>query len=165
MYPSRWNPCCVFWSQWQDDLALKMLICISPRGAGPAYRNWRRVVLYTLENRKKGYSFHSMDYSMDIAVTFSHFCKRKWKLGNKEEHIWYGYYSNFLSCSVRESVSLKHVPSSVESLETGTLVELPAYKVPFHSSGARQSTGDVLAVYKCRLSGSLQIGFIFMRKN
>lgn len=87
---------------------------------------------------------------MDIAVTFPHFCKRKCKLGNKEEHIQYGYYSNFLSHSVRESVSLKHVPSSVESLETWILVELPAYKMPFHSSGARQSTGgDVLGVYKC----------------
>lgn len=104
MYPSRWNPCCVFWSQWQeDDLALKMLICISPRAVGPAYRNWRRVVLYTLENRRKGYSFHSVDYSMDIAVTFSHFCKRRWKRGNKEEHTRCGYCSNFLSCSVRES--------------------------------------------------------------
>ena len=46
-------------------------------------------------------------------------------------------------------MSLKHVPSSVESLETWTLVEIPAYKMSFHSSGARQSTGgDVLGVYK-----------------
>lgn len=72
-----------------------------------------------------------MDYSMDIAVTFPHFCKRKCKLGNKEEHIQYGYYSNFLSHSVRESVSLKHVPSSVESLETWTLLSSQPIKCHF----------------------------------
>ena len=64
-------------------------------------------------------------------------------------------------------MSLKHVPNSVESLETWTVVELPAYKTPFHSSGARQSTGgDVLGVINTDfLDLKLQVGFIFMREN
>lgn len=64
-------------------------------------------------------------------------------------------------------MSLKHVPNSVESLETWTVVELPAYKMPFHSSGARQSTGgDVLGVINTDfLDLKLQVGFIFMREN
>ena len=94
MRPSRWNPCCVSWSQrWEHDLAMKMLICISLRAVGPAYRTWRRVVLYTLVREQEERIFF-LQYGLQYGYYsnfLSHFCKRKCKLGNKEEHTQYGY--------------------------------------------------------------------------